>query len=422
MKFFRFLIVYILVQSIFFTSVANAAGLGGWSVSNPIAQGASVIVNGTKTVVINGANVLKTSTAKITPTAAQVAKVLARGAAGYALSIAVEQLLGSVDWVLDPANNQIVYTESCTQASNCPEIEYFYCPSNVSSITDKCAPTKESACLKASTWKDYTFSHVSGNSCYGTDNKTGQTTVVTGIRGIKNPAYDPTAEREKKTLPLETVAQQVISNAESGDNKAQVATVAAAEDALANDPATQDNVRQQLDTNAKTNTAEGAEDATGATKPKDPTAPDAGSDFTLKFPVFCGWAPSVCEAAQTVISFPQTLTNWWDRSTKSITDSWTWTKEQYNAVTKSVTDFFKEEPNNDTELDIPEPEIPEIDTELKFGGQCPDDRVAQIPFVLRTIEMKFSYQPVCQVVSDAKPVLIFVGFFIAALIVGGIKQ
>ncbi|OEY93804.1 hypothetical protein BJD20_20035 [Acinetobacter proteolyticus] len=397
MKFFKFLIVYILVQSIFFTSVANAAGLGGWSVSSPIAQGASVIINGTKTVVINGANVLKTSTAKITPSVAQVSKVLARGAAGYALSIAVEQLLGAVDWVLDPENNQIKYKyipfgAGCQSAFN---------KVNKGSYGGQ-------AVLKSCSLSGTNNSRA--NFCLFYPGN-GSTSCFTGV------ADDVQAEEKK--LPLDVVAQKVIDNAESGSSDAQEATKAAAIDALANDPATQDNVRNQLDTNAKTQTNENAE---AETKPKDPTAPDAGSDIAIKFPVFCSWAPSVCEAAQTVISFPQTLTNWWDRSTKSITESWTWTKEQYNAVTKSVTDFFKEEPNNDTELDIPEPEMPEIDTDLKFGGQCPDDRVAQIPFVLRTIEMKFSYQPVCQVVSDAKPVLIFVGFFIAALIVGGIKQ
>src|SRR5690606_4863018 len=52
---------------------------------------------------------IKESSVKITPNASQVAKVLARGGAGYALSVAVEQLLGSVDWVLDPENNRIKY-------------------------------------------------------------------------------------------------------------------------------------------------------------------------------------------------------------------------------------------------------------------------------------------------------------------------
>ena len=37
------------------------------------------------------------------------------------------------------------------------------------------------------------------------------------------------------------------------------------------------------------------------------------------------------------------------------------------------------------------------------------------------IKMPISYEPICTTVSTAKPVLIFVGFFIAALIIGGVK-
>lgn len=55
-----------------------------------------------------------------------------------------------------------------------------------------------------------------------------------GLDVIPNPAYDPNAtdEDREKTLPLETVAQKVISNAESGDTNAQVATTAAAADII----------------------------------------------------------------------------------------------------------------------------------------------------------------------------------------------
>mgnify|MGYP000467544148 CR=1 FL=1 len=74
----------------------------------------------------NGAKKIATGTAKITPTAAQVSKVLARGAAGYALSVAVEQLLGAVDWVLDPANNQIVYTPGASPTQPNPNIPKFW--------------------------------------------------------------------------------------------------------------------------------------------------------------------------------------------------------------------------------------------------------------------------------------------------------
>ena len=84
-KFIKLLLSFVIaVSPILLINNANAA-IGGWSMSNPVAQGASVLYNGAKNVLINGKNVAKTSTALITPTATQVAKVLARGAAGYGL-------------------------------------------------------------------------------------------------------------------------------------------------------------------------------------------------------------------------------------------------------------------------------------------------------------------------------------------------
>ena len=56
----------------------QAAGFGPWTITNSVAQGASTILTGSKEVILNGAKKIATGTAKITPTAAQVSKVLAR--------------------------------------------------------------------------------------------------------------------------------------------------------------------------------------------------------------------------------------------------------------------------------------------------------------------------------------------------------
>ena len=101
--------IFICLSLIYTPMFANAANVGGWSLSNAVAQGASTVYDASKNVVINGKDFVKDSWVKITPTASQVSKVLARGGAGYALSVAVEQLLGAVDWVLDSENNRIIY-------------------------------------------------------------------------------------------------------------------------------------------------------------------------------------------------------------------------------------------------------------------------------------------------------------------------
>lgn len=436
MKTMRFFIVFLLVQSIFFTTTANAATVGGWSMSNPVAKGASTVYNGTKQVIIDGKDYIKKGTAIVTPTATGVAKVLAKGVAGVALSVAVEQLIGAVDWVLDPANNQIKYTATCEATSTCPTSKFLYSnpwtSDNYSSPSALCGPLqtyyqKMRTDMKLKSWT-VEPNLVQGSSVCRYKYEYGGKTYSDLVIGttIINPNYDPQAEQEQKTIPLEVVAAKVISNAEGNTNKkagAQVATGAAAADIVAE--AEKDNVKarpitQQLEASSSTKPADEAaaaqsNTATG-TQTQNPTKPEA-TDLKLEFPVFCNWAPIVCEAAQTVISFPQTLTNWWETG-KSKAEEWaTSISESWTAVKE----WAKSEEPEDTELDIPEPEQPEIDTDIAFGGQCPADHEAQINMGVGVIKMPISYEPICTTVSTAKPVLIFVGFFIAALIIGGVK-
>lgn len=425
--FFTFTLYFNLVTQ------ANAANLGGWTLGNPIAQGASAIVNGTKTAVINGANVIKNSTAKITPPASSVAKVLARGAAGYALSVAVEQLLGSVDWVLDPANNRIVYTNT-NDPSKIPNFrtyyyvtldntKYYY--SDIDSLISKITsyltinypgsrdyqPNRNSL-LNAQSGTSNFYYRMSGNYQYS----------ISYYKAV-NPNYDPSIEdsSESKSIPLSTVANKVISNAEQGDTRAQAATMAAAQDII--NEAETDNTKarpivNQLEANSETATDE---TATGEAAPKaDPVTGEQAPplDLSLEFPKFCTWAPTICEAAQVVLTFPNTLTEWWETANEKA-DSWTTSiSEAWTAVKEWAS---SEKEPEDTELEIPEPEQPEIDTEIAFGGSCPADHQAEINMGVGVIKMPISYEPICTTVSTAKPVLIFVGFFIAALIIGGVK-
>ena len=116
--------VFICLQIAFFPNLVFASTVGGWTLSNPVAQGASTVYSGLKNVLVNGKNIAVAGSATIAPAAANVAKVLARGGAAYALSFAVEQLLGSVEWVLDPANNRIKYTNPVDESN--PTGEYIW--------------------------------------------------------------------------------------------------------------------------------------------------------------------------------------------------------------------------------------------------------------------------------------------------------
>lgn len=415
-KFIKLLLSFVIaISPIVLINNANAANIGGWSMSNPIAQGASTVYNGTKQVIIDGKDYIKKGTAKITPTATGVAKTLAKGVAGVALSVAVEQLLGAVDWVLDPANNQIRYKEpsdpSCTATECDPTLQKVY------KVYGAFGATPQQACSNAGgNWV------VSSNYPCKTDSQQSIPSYVT------NPAYNPNAEpneKPEKTLPLDVVAQKVISNAQSGDTNAQVATTVAAADIVAESE--KDNVKarpitQQLEASSSTKSADEAaaaesNTATG-TQTQNPTKPEA-TDLKLEFPAFCGWAPVVCEAAQVVISFPQTLTNWWETAnTKadgwatSISESWAAAKE-----------WATSEPSQDnTQVDVENNNTQEIDTQVSFSTQCPAPiNLANFSYHGISQSWTVDFSKFCDVFATyLKPVVISIGAFSAVLIVSGV--
>lgn len=413
-KFLTVLLTFTLYFNL--TTQANAA-VGGWSLGSPVASGASAIVNGTKEIILNGASKIAKGTAKITPNAAQVANVLKRGAAGYALSVAVEQLIGSVSWVLDPANNRIVWKEGGTSAGT-----YIFlcsdsingCSSNSSMIFQR--PYLGNISEEASKLCSAYAASLGGVKHPNSNTSTCIVTVSDNNRfyGISTRTIAGEEEQEK-SIPLETVAQQVISNAAGGDVSAQQAITAAAQDVIneaENDSVKAAPIVQQLEASK----AIEAENTATGEQTQNPDKPNV-TNIKLEFPAFCGWAPLVCEAAQTVISFPVTLTSWWNTANQKA-DSWANSISQSWAEAK---EWATSEKNEDTELDIPDQEQPDIDTDIAFGGMCPDDRQAEINMGVGVIKMPISYEPICTTVSTAKPVLIFVGFFVAALIIGGVK-
>jgi len=415
----RFITVFI-AFSLYFNSftIAHAAGMNGWTLQNPIAKGASVAYEGVKNVIINGKNIVKTSTALITPNATQVAKLLGKGVAGVALSFAVEQLLGKVDWVLDPANNQIRYKEK--DAGGVAQPTDNFCWYGNSSGKSICYSSIESAAnaecpvfmgigakfsgriVEANSSTAYVRCELNGGERYATVNK------------IVNPAYDPNAvpqDKPEKTLPLDTVAAQVISNAESGNSDAKVATTAAAVDIVAE--AEKDNAKarpivNQLEANSKTETDADANTATGEAKPNTTTG---GTDLALEFPTFCGWAPQVCEAAQTVITFPQTLTDWWNES-KQKTDSWA---KSISDAYVSTKEWFQKEPElKDEPLEIQDQNITDYARKdyVTFGASCPfSPNQVSLPLgVLGELSFESDLTFICTFGNEARPFVIGLGY------------
>lgn len=203
--------------------------LGGWSITNSEVMGASTLIDTVKDT--------RVSAAFVTPTAKQVAEVLRGGVAGVALTIAVDQLLDAVDWVMDPANNQIRYKNkegekvwthrffSNLSFSSGEEICNYY----IQYINGwKVAPPDPSGINSDGFYICYYYNKV-------------------GVLGIQE--FQPTLVNKEKTLSLEAVAEQVISNADTGSLDAQVATNVATQNIL-NDVVQAEPVVQELENNA----------------------------------------------------------------------------------------------------------------------------------------------------------------------------
>lgn len=405
-----YLSIAIVLAPIFLMSSANAANVGGWTLGGAVAQGASTVYDATKNVVINGKKYIKESSVKITPTASQVAKVLARGGAGYALSVAVEQLLGSVDWVLDPANNQIKYkvpgetSQTCTYGGQ--------------SCNNYCAIQAANSGRTDGGAVQYTDSYY-GTRWFCKTEDGFRYALITGAQ-----TGTSTSEEEEKSIPLETVAQKVISNAAGGDASAQQATTAAAADIVAeaeNDNTKARPIVSQAEANATTKPADAAEaekanEATGEAKPN--TANPEATDLSLTFPIFCNWAPTICEAAQTVISFPQTLTNWWETG-KSKAEEWALSISESWAAAKewATSEPQEKEPEN---LDIEDLNIDADQVNLSGSNNCPQDSVS-FSVMGKSVTLDMPYQPVCDALNFFKPAVLLVGAVASVYIVAGVR-
>lgn len=408
---------------------ASTVASEGWSVSKRLVQGATTFYDGTKNIVLNGKNYAAQGTAKITPAAGQVSKMIVRTGAILAVDLAIKSLIGAVDYVMDPANNQVKYYVVPPTAS--PSDQYYWVNGNAQNIkysTSRAALDGHLAylCSTGGTWgacPDQIKSIAGPNTLsYGasyTVTRTNNSTVTYNMTKVANPAYDPNAQpnREEKYLPYDAVASQLISDAaaEKAEGKAYVSSVA--DTALADEqnqlvPATdvinQLNNSQAIPTN---NTATGT--STPTTGTGDPTAPTAPpSDITLNFPVFCDWAPTVCSAAQTVISFPQTLTTWWETGKKSASETWT-----------EVKNWFKEPENTDNTLDLDVQSEPEPNTQISFSTSCP----AKIPLSFswngQTLDFSFDFTIWCESISAfVYPIVVALGALHALYIVSGVRE
>ena len=404
-KFITLLLIFS-VHMMPFNSAWALITVRDWSITNVTRQGATTNLSASKSVIVDGNVINKTSTATIKPTSKQVANMLKGGVAGAALSVAVSALIGAVEWVLDPENNQIKYypPSSVAYVSSYAGMDLAV---QYSTLNQLCNAALAAAKIRYAQFNPVSY-HTQDNNCY-VDYSNGGSDFV--------PYSTVQVQPQQKTLPLETVAEKVISNADAGDADAQVATNAAADDALANDPQTQTDVENQLNSNSKTQTSESA---SAESTPKDPAVPQNGTNINIKFPVFCTWAPLICEAAQTAINFPKTITEWYTSTKTAFTEAYDFAKTKV----QEFSDIFKEEPQTDTELEFNDPTDDITDTSVSFASFCPQPIVlADFNFHGIPIYWELDFSAWCETLSTyLKPIVIAMASFSAVLILGGVRE
>ncbi|EHU2484578.1 hypothetical protein R4512_02620 [Acinetobacter baumannii] len=226
--------------------------LGGWSITNSEVMGASTLIDAVKDT--------RVSAALVTPNAKQVAEVLRGGVAGVALAIAVDQLLGAVDWIMDPANNQIVYKEKCSPETLSCIKGYKFSPMGWNIFYKN----PNQACFDAIKHNGWLTSNITLEVYYRGDTPH----INCHTRNYSNePVYLPLETAIDKSnydkyLPLEAVAEKVISNADTGSLDAQVATNAATQNIL-NDAIQAEPVVQELENNAENRCPSGITNGNG---------------------------------------------------------------------------------------------------------------------------------------------------------------
>lgn len=357
------------------TSAYANTSVGGWSALDVITAGATNTINATKTA---GGKVLK-SAITIAPQAGKVGKYLLRGGAAGALALAVPQLIGEgVDWVLDPANNAVKYKSDDTAAGggNNSHLRQLW-----QSADGLLYPTRMSAaeanCAKWGYTGAVTISSATNAvKCGGLGAGT--------VRQIDNPNYDPNAipSDEYKYLPIDTVAAQVISNAEAGDPSSQEAVKATALEGFA--AGEHDAALDAAATEAGTENPPDTENP-----PKDPDAPAEPFD------------------PAGIISAINAL------------------KALLAGILSSITglaDIFNSDPppeKTQKETDVPVDDLPptkgasDFDVNyINFGGQCPVLPSFNVGIGGASSALTFDMTPLCDMAVKIRPAVIAIAYFI----------
>lgn len=413
-KFIKLLLSFVIaISPIILINNANASTqtIGGWSVVSNVGQGIGAKLTATKEFMVNGASKVVTGTANLTPNPSSVAKFMAKAGVLALADLAVRELMNGVDFVLDPANNEVRKKVSSGTATNDNYKD------NSTGLTGdalcfqvaKDGGFSPRTDLKCTLYSSGTNS--SGQQCFTASFYRTSTSTETNKSCFVNATYTK-PEEKYEVIPISAIATQIIDKAEKDIKAGNVTSAviltrsAVIEDAreAETDQTKARPIVQQLENTqsfATTETAEGTvtnpsvtDPVTGEVKPVPP------SNIALDFPVFCGWAPSVCVAADVVVKAPAQIL------------------EQI----ETLKEWAKTEESTDTEIDIPDQQQQEIDTQVSFSSQCPANiKLADFSYHGISQSWDVDFSKFCDVFSTyLRPVVIAIGAFSAVLIVSGV--
>lgn len=317
--------------------------------------------------------------------------------AGLAFKAITGLALDAVDWVLDPANNSIKYTapdSGSGSAAGAPSGANFNYDINYSETTQKwhgptakiVGSTPQQACASypgESNWHNV--------GAFNVTKLKGECWFAFKDSGI--PAYNPNATTQK-SIPIDTVAAQVIANAEAGNPAAQKAV----EDYVTN-LAKEGKLDAELD------------NATDITEPENPEEPNPDEpqqcpSGTVKVDNVCvkipdseieppteGEEPLFCDSSE----FTKKVCDWID-----------WTQTEHDEPDAGKVDI--KDKSEDLSID---------NDRIDFSNQCP----APTPIVTSVggfpVSTELNYQPLCDFFTMLNPFVIGMGGISSALIIAG---
>lgn len=338
MRLLAFVLSFYLIftPSLTFASVASGSTIGGWQWVSTVRDGLTSVYTASKKTIVDGATIVRTSTARITPTAAQVGRFAGRGAAGIAIALFDVTVLDGIDWVMSPEGG-LSYTQLAPEelrsydTSSLPSwAEYGYSaegklfPSFGAAVAAWCSASPSSMFI-------YTC-RVSGDDVYSYTviNNFGDTVGrgTSSFNKVVNPGFLDTSTRPERTpvtIAPTAVGDRIIDLARP-DAPPQTQYLALDIVHSAADSAWDDSkpnygvppsvVESELTKSSSLDTSsDGTSSGVGAGSSSSSgtgTSEGSGAEGTFELPKFCNWVPIVCEASVSAINFFQSMTSFFD--------------------------------------------------------------------------------------------------------------